>query len=208
MKPPMNIYAYLRCSTEEQDPIRARESLLEFAKEKGVRISSWYVEQVSGAKLDRPQLNQLIADSEPGDILLIEKVDRLSRLPYAQWVELRTQLKQAGIRIIVLDQPMTHSILDHGSNEATDMISSVLTEFMIDLAAAMARDEYETRRRRMNQGIAKAKALGKYKGKPRNKDLWHSVGALLKAGNSYSQIERVLGCSRTLISAVKKELKD
>ena len=39
------------------------------------------------------------------------------------------------------------------------MVYSVLTDFMIDLAAAMARDDYETRRKRQAQGIEKAKKL-------------------------------------------------
>lgn len=42
------------------------------------------------------------------------------------------------------------------------MIAKALTEFMIDLAAAMARDDYETRRKRQAQDIEKAKTSGKY----------------------------------------------
>lgn len=50
---------------------------------------------------------------------------------------------------------MTHSILKGIAENS--MTSKVLTEFMIDLAAAMARDDYETRRKRQAQGIEKAK---------------------------------------------------
>lgn len=59
------------------------------------------------------------------------------------------------MNIVVVDQPMTHSILDDHSDSS--MSAKVLTEFMIDLAAAMARDGYETRRKRQSQGIEKAK---------------------------------------------------
>ncbi|MDT9694377.1 resolvase, partial [Streptomyces sp. P9(2023)] len=76
---------------------------------------------------------------------------------------LKHQLVDAGIHIVVLDQPMTHSILNGIAENS--MISKVLTEFMIDLAAAMARDDYETRQKRQAQGIEKAKALGKYQGR-------------------------------------------
>lgn len=47
---------------------------------------------------------------------------------------------------------MTHAVLTH-TDQQTSMISRVLTEFMVDLAAAMARDDYETRRKRQAQGI-------------------------------------------------------
>jgi len=50
---------------------------------------------------------------------------------------------------------MTHGILV-GSAESS-MISKVLSEFTINLSAAMARDDYETRRKRQSLGIEKAK---------------------------------------------------
>lgn len=81
----MFIRAYLRASTDEQDANRAKEELMHFVDKKGVRIASYYIENQSGAKVDRPELGRLIQDSHKGDILLIEKVDRLSRLPYEQW---------------------------------------------------------------------------------------------------------------------------
>ena len=141
----MFIRAYLRASTDEQDANRAKEDLNQFVAQKGVRIASFYIENQSGSKLDRVELSRLIEDSHQEDILLIEKVDRLSRLPYEQWKLLKRQLIDAGIHIVVIDQPMTHGILNN--NVEGSMISKVLTEFMIDLAAAMARDDYETRRK-------------------------------------------------------------
>ena len=76
----MNARAYLRASTVEQDASRAREMVEAFAVERGLPIVGTYVENESGAKLARPELFRLIADSKPGDVLLIEQVDRLSRL--------------------------------------------------------------------------------------------------------------------------------
>ncbi|MET2973424.1 recombinase family protein, partial [Vibrio harveyi] len=115
-----------------------------FAEQKGVRIASFYIENASGAHADRAELERLITDSHRGDVILIEKVDRLSRLPYQQWKKLKAKLMEAGLHIVVVDQPMTHGVLT--GNEDASMLSKVLTEFMIDLAAAMARDDYETRR--------------------------------------------------------------
>ncbi|HBC3474103.1 TPA: recombinase family protein [Vibrio parahaemolyticus] len=199
----MFIRAYLRASTTDQDADRARNELQIFANEHNVRIASFYTEQLSGAKLERAELARLIEDSHQGDVLLIEKVDRLSRLPFEQWKALKQKLVEAGIHIVVLDQPMTHAVLNH-TDQQTSMISRVLTEFMIDLAAAMARDDYETRRKRQAQGIKKAKALGKYQGRKPDLKLRENIQLLLAEGKSWSQIQELLGCSRSTIATVNK----
>jgi DNA invertase Pin-like site-specific DNA recombinase len=46
------------------------------------RIAGYYIENQSGTKLEHPELNKLIEDSEAGDVLLIEKMDHLTRLPW------------------------------------------------------------------------------------------------------------------------------
>lgn len=199
----MFIRAYLRASTTDQNADRAKNELQTFANQHNVRIASFYTEYLSGAKLERAELSRLIEDSHRGDVLLIEKVDRLSRLPYEQWKKLKQQLVEAGINIVVLDQPMTHAVLTH-TDLQTSMISRVLTEFMIDLAAAMARDDYETRRKRQAQGIEKAKALGKYQGRKPNFKLRENIQLLLTEGKSWSQVQELLGCSRSTIAVVKK----
>ena len=43
-------------------------------------MAVWYVENESGASLKRPELFRLLGDCKAGDVLLIEQVDRLSRL--------------------------------------------------------------------------------------------------------------------------------
>ncbi|EJV0278830.1 TPA: recombinase family protein [Vibrio parahaemolyticus] len=199
----MFIRAYLRVSTTDQDADRAKNELKTFAHEHNVRIASFYTEQLSDAKLERAELARLIEDSHRGDVLLIEKVDRLSRLPFEQWKALKQKLVEAGIHIVVLDQPMTHAALNH-TDQQTSMISRVLTEFMIDLAAAMARDDYETRRKRQAQRIKKAKALGKYQGRKPDLKLRENIQLLLAEGKSWSQIQELLGCSRSTIATVKK----
>ncbi|MGR5269755.1 recombinase family protein [Vibrio astriarenae] len=200
----MFIRSYLRGSSVDQDANRGRDSISKFCEKKGVRVASWYVENASGTTSDRAELHRLIDDSQSGDVLLIEKMDRLSRLPYEQWKELRQRLHDAGLHIVVIDQPMTHNVLGQGDNE-TSMISKVLTEFMIELGAAMARDDYETRRLRQRQGIEKAQKIhGKYRGKPRNEQLHNNVSMLLQDGKSWGQIVDLLGCSRSTVARVAR----
>src|SRR3954447_13502358 len=101
---------YLRASTTQQDANRARAEIEAFARERGVRIAAYYVENESGAKLDRPELFRLLSDSRPGDILLVEQVDRLSRLSEADWRRLRAELSARQIRVVALDLPTSHQL--------------------------------------------------------------------------------------------------
>ena len=57
------------------------------------------------ALLARPELFRLIADSKPGDVLVIEQVDRLSRLTDGDWRKLRAELDTKQIRVVALDLP-------------------------------------------------------------------------------------------------------
>ncbi len=95
--------SYLRASTDEQDATRARAAVESFAAEHGLNIVGKYVENESGAKLARPELFRLIADSRPDDVLLIEQVDRLSRLTAADWqssAPILTPSKSVSLRSI------------------------------------------------------------------------------------------------------------
>lgn len=60
------VRAYLRASTNEQDAQRARGTLDGFARDRGMVICNHYAENESGARLDRPELFRLLADSRPG----------------------------------------------------------------------------------------------------------------------------------------------
>src|SRR3984957_3076649 len=108
----MNARAYLRASTDEQDAERAREQVEAFAVERGLPIIGWYAENESGAKLARPELFRLLADSRPGDVLLVEQVDRLSRLNDADWRKLRSELDAKQVRVVALDLPTSWQLAD------------------------------------------------------------------------------------------------
>ncbi len=159
------IRGYLRASTDKQNATRAKEELKTFISSRNLRIAGFYQENISGTTTERPELARLLNDSETGDILLIEKMDRLTRLPFSLWEELKASIKSKGVHIVVVDQPMTHQAL-YAVDESSNSIQQALTNFMLDLGAAMARDDYETRYKRTVQGIEKAKAAGRYKGRP------------------------------------------
>jgi DNA invertase Pin-like site-specific DNA recombinase len=199
----MNARAYLRASTDEQDAERAREQVEAFAAERGLNIVGTYVENESGAKLARPELFRLIADSRPGDLLLVEQVDRLSRLSDADWRKLRTELEARQIRVIALDLPTSWQLAAPG-DEFTARMFAALNAMMLDMLAAVARKDYEDRRRRQAHGIVKAKAAGAYRGRPENTDRNAGIAGMLRSGMSWTAIQGATGCSRATIAKVAK----
>ena len=202
----IRIYGYLRASTDEQDAKRAKEQLEQFANEMGFKIACWFIENESGAKLERPELFRLLNVAMSGDILLVEQVDRISRLNAEDWEKLKHIINEKGLKVVSLDLPTSYQFIKNGDT-FTERMLSALNSMMLDMLAAVARKDYEDRRRRQAQGVQRAKLEGKYKGRPIDHDLHSKIEGLLRDKKSYSYIERLLGCSRHTISRVSKRIK-
>jgi len=203
----MHVRAYLRASTNEQDANRAKADLIKFADEHGLKIATFYAENESGAKLKRPELFRLLSECHPGDILLIEQVDRLSRLDGPDWLKLRTDIDTKQLRIVALDLP-TSWTFTNPSDEFTSRMFQAINSMMLDMLAAIARKDYEDRRRRQAQGIAKAKANGAYRGKQEDVKRNQAMAAMLAKGMSYSQVQVATGASRATVAKIAKRLHE
>jgi DNA invertase Pin-like site-specific DNA recombinase len=193
--------AYLRASGIEQDATRARQQVDAFAAEHGLTIVGWYIENESGAKLQRPELFRLLRDSRPNDVLLCEQVDRLSRLTDADWRKLRAELEAKQVRVVALDLPTSWQMAATGDDFTRRMFSAI-NSMLLDMLAAVARKDYEDRRRRQAQGIVKAKAQGLYRGRPEDTARNEGIAGMLKAGMSWSAIQAAVGCSRATVAKV------
>jgi DNA invertase Pin-like site-specific DNA recombinase len=207
LKTPLQFVGLVRASTSEQDANRARDQLRAFAAERGLKIAAWYVENESGAKLARPELFRLLNDSNPGDILLIEQVDRLSRLNAADWESLRTELSSRKVRVVALDLPTSWVMTTGNGDEFTARMFDAINGMMLDMLAAIARKDYEDRRRRQSEGIAKAMADGLYRGRPEDIERNESIAGMLKAGLSYSAVQNATGCSRATVAKIAKRIQ-
>ncbi len=206
----MFIRAYLRASTSEQDATRAKQQLIDHAAKAGHKIASFYVENESGASLQRPELFRLLDDCQAGDVLLIEQVDRLSRLNDADWKTLRTTIESKGVNVVALDLPTSHQFLQPVTNSGdafTARMLAAINTMMLDMLAAVARKDYEDRRRRQADGIATAKADGKYSGRPVDAKLHAKIKELLADGKSIRKIADMLQCSPTTVQKVKASIR-
>lgn len=200
----MIIRAYLRASTDEQDASRAKAQLDQFASDHKQTIATRYVENASGASANRTELRRLLDEAHQGDVLLVESIDRLSRLPAKEWDALRAEIKAKGLRVVSVDLPTSHRAMqdDNGDDFTARMLDAV-SEMMLDMAAAIARKDYEQRRERQAQGIAKAKAEGKYQGRPQDAEKRRRIKELLDAGLSVRKVAKHVGCSTSTVQAVK-----
>ena len=145
----MTVRIYVRASTKDQDAKRALADLITFSESYGDRYVD-YVENFSGTKLERPVLTQLLNDAEQDDILLVESVDRLSRLSQDDFAILKQRIKDKGLRLVVADLPTTHTV----SEGMTGEILAVVNNMLIDLLATMAKLDNDKRRERIKQGLA------------------------------------------------------
>lgn len=204
-----NVRIYCRASTKEQDATRALSQLEQFASEKSLHIVERYVENESGTKLNRTELSNMLNDAQPGDVLLVESTDRLSRLESQDWDKLKSRINDAGISLVIMDLPTTHGNLTNSStDDVTIGILKAVNSMLIDIMATMAREDYTKRRQRQAQGIARAKAENKYKGRPANTNLRSKIEAYLtKGGNTYAEIAKLCDCSVGMVAKVKKILE-
>lgn len=196
------IRAYLRASTDDQDATRARDDLQRFATERGLKVAAWYTENESGAKLNRPELFRLIEDSHEGDVLLVEQVDRLSRLNTEDWEALKLKLNSKRIRVVALDLPTSWMGAESNRDEATQAMLDAVNRMLLDMLAVVARKDYTDRRRRQAQGIAKAQQAGLYRGRRADTERHAAIAEMLDRGMSWSSICTVTGASRSTIKRV------
>ena len=203
----MFIRAYLRASTADQDATRAAADLERFATDRGLVIAARYTENESGAKLDRPELFRLLADCRPGDVLLVEQVDRLSRLNGADWERLKAEIAAKRVRVVALDLPTSHQLMQAGGDDFTARMLDAINGMMLDMLAATARKDDEDRCKRQAQGIVKAKAEGVYRGRPEDVKRNEAITAMLRAGQSWSSIMAATGCSRSVLSRPAKHIE-
>lgn len=190
---------YLRVSTEQQDLTR-QSKLIEDARTAGYYVAGVYKEKASGARADRPELLRMIDDLQPGEIVVAEKIDRISRLPLSEAEKLIYSIKEKGAKISIPGLVDLSDIAAAADGVAKIVLESI-QDLLLKIALQMARDDYELRRERQKQGVQLAKDSGKYKGKKADTVTHQRIIALRSSGQSIHQTSKLAGCS---VSQVKR----
>lgn len=198
----MTTRIYLRASTKDQDAQRALQVLQDLNQHLNLGETIVYVENYSGTRLDRPELNKLLSEANDGDALLVESVDRLSRLSQADFQELKRRIQEKGLRLIVADLPTTHQLIQT-NDSITSSILELINNMLIDLLATMARLDNEKRIERIKQGLERSGY--KPTGKKPNQTKHKRIKELLAAGNmTKDEIAKAVGCGVATVYRVSK----
>lgn len=196
----MTIRIYVRASTKDQDAERALEDLKQFASNIPGDVKE-YIENESGTKLERPVLNQLLDEAQTDDVLLVESVDRLSRLSQDDFEVLKGRLKEKGLKLVVADLPTTHVLLNT-DDTITSSILNLVNNLLIDLLATMARLDNEKRIERIKQGLERSGY--KPTGKKADTAKHERIKVLNKKGLTKEEIAKAVGCGIATVYRVIK----
>ncbi len=198
---------YLRVSTDAQDLLR-QESIVQAARDAGYYVAGIYREKASGARADRPELQRMIADLQPGEVVIAEKIDRISRLPLPEAERLVAEIRAKGARLAIPGVVDLSELASAAQGVAKIVLESI-QDMLLRMALQMARDDYEDRRKRASEGIKLAKAAGKYKGRTADTGTHARIVALRRAGRSITETAELAGCSvsqvKRIWAAAKKE---
>ena len=146
---------YVRISSTDQNEARQLKALEGFGKP----IHRIFIDKCSGKSADRPELKKMLDYVRDGDVLVVCEYARLARSS-ADMLKIVHYLQEKGVEIISLREQ-----LDTTTPQG---------RFMLTVFAGLAELERETILERQREGIAIAKAQGKYKGRqPIHIDMEH-----------------------------------
>ena len=149
-------FAYVRVSSDDQNEARQIEKM----RELGIDERHIFIDKKSGKNFEREQYRAMMAMLREGDLVCIASLDRLGRnyREMGQEWENITKVKKADI--LVLDMA---DILD--TRKKTDLTGTLISDMVVRLLSYVAEKERESIRARQAEGIAIAKAQGKYTGR-------------------------------------------
>jgi DNA invertase Pin-like site-specific DNA recombinase len=168
----MAIYGYARVSTRDQD-LTAQDA--ELAAAGAAKV---FKEKASGAKTDRPELAKVIRRLEPGDVLMVVRLDRLARST-RDLLNVLDEIDKRGAGFRSLRDAWADTTTPHGRLMLT--VLGGLAEFERSLIVA-----------RTGEGRKRAKARGVKFGRPRKMTKHQREEAIqrLSAGESMSDVAR------------------
>ena len=196
------IYGYIRVSTDKQTVENQRFEIENYCKERGLIVSSWIEETISGTKkIDERKLGKLLSKVKKGDVIICAELSRLGRnmfmimsiLNYCMENEIKVWTIKDGYRL------------------GEDLTSKVLA-FAFGLSAEIERNLIS---QRTKEALARKKSEGVKLGRPRGRKSNHykltgkekTILDLRKKGLSKTSISKILGVHRNTLTKFMQENK-
>jgi DNA invertase Pin-like site-specific DNA recombinase len=177
----MPMLGYARVSTRDQD-LTAQDAALMAAG-----CAKVFKEKVSGVKTDRPELAKLIGRLEPGDVLVVTRLDRLARST-RDLLNVIAAVADRGAGFKSLKDVWADTTTPHG-------------RLMLTVLGGLAEFERELIRARTGEGRKRAKDRGVKFGRPRKLTPHQRQEALrrLSAGETMMDVARTYNVHHTTI---------
>lgn len=135
---------YIRVSTVEQN-IARQEVIM-----KKLDVEKIFIDKISGKNMERPMLKEMMDFVRSGDIVVVESISRFARNT-RDLLELVDQLVVKGVQFVSMKEKID--------------TSTPSGKFMLTVFGAVAQLERDYILQRQKEGIAIAKANGKYHGR-------------------------------------------
>ena len=196
---------YIKAAKNQED-IAQQEGLIMMVNAQGYAVSDIYLEQVKDGA-NRPALDKLLRELEPGEIVVFENLEHISRLPMEKLEALLegVRSKKASIAIPGLIDLEPESC---DQAEIKGLVFRTRQELLQDVILYIARKEYGERRRRQMEGIERAKSKGNYKGKQANLEKHRRVLELRRTTNmTLKEIAEQVGLSTSMVPKIIAKYK-
>ena len=139
----------------------------------------------------------MIEDLQPGEIVVAEKIDRISCLSLAEAEKLVESIRTKGAKLAV------SGLVDLSEFTAeADGVAKIVLEAVQELLLKLARDDYETRRVRQRQGVALAKKAKKYIGRKPDLAIHQRIVTFRNAGQTIRETAQLAGCSESQVKRI------
>jgi len=177
--------AYIRVSTVDQNTDRQLANV-------AIEWDKSFVDKCSGGTINRPALEQLNNYVRDGDTIHVHSIDRLAR-NLVDLKKLINDWNSQGVSVQFHKEALTFNA--DGNDH--------MAELMLNMLGAVAQFELAMIQERRQEGIDKAKAAGKYKGRPINNNKHQNIRQLRSEGLSLRKIAAEVGVS---LSTVQRAL--
>lgn len=186
---------YIRVSSKDQEIGRQ----LQKAEELGIKEENIFIDKKSGKDFDREQYQLMKKGLQKGDLLYLDSLDRLGRnydMIISEWKEIT---RKKGADIVVLDNK---DLFDSRKFKIMGDLGKVMEDQFLSLLAYMSEQERKKTLARQKEGIAIAKAQGKYKGRTRkyhdkNESLLHAVELYTQSKKTVKEIINITKINRS-----------
>lgn len=191
---------YVRVSSKDQNEARQFPTMEEYGVEK------IYMDKQSGKNFERVEYQKMIANLKEGDVVVLHSLDRLGRNYEEITEEWRKITREIKADIIIADMPLLDT-----TKRGNDLTGKFIADMVLQVLSYVAANERENIRKRQAEGIAIAKAQGKYKGRAKNeydKDLFEQTKKRCDSGEiTKKEFAEIMGVSRKTLYNMLAEVE-